>query len=102
VRVIPRDDGIATITAELDEDSAVHLLLASGSAEEDQQACKRATELLAGIDVEQRPLAALRAQLLLAETLARTGKSADTNIADVARRCQEIGLSRMPIDAALG
>jgi serine/threonine-protein kinase PknK len=102
VRVIPRDDGIATITAELDEDSAVHLLLASGSAEEDQQACRRATELLAGIDAARRPLAALRAQLLLAETLARTGKSADTNIADVARRCQEIGLSRMPIDAALG
>ena len=34
VRAIPRDDGIATITAELDEDSAVRLLLASGSAEE--------------------------------------------------------------------
>ena len=31
VRTIPRDDGIATITAELDEESAVRLLLASGS-----------------------------------------------------------------------
>ena len=30
VRTIPRDDGIATIIAELDEESAVRLLLASG------------------------------------------------------------------------
>ena len=74
VRTIPRDDGIATITAELDEDSAVRLLLASGSAEEQEQACRRASELLAGIDAARRPLAALRAQLLLAETLPRTAK----------------------------
>jgi ATP/maltotriose-dependent transcriptional regulator MalT len=102
VRAIPRDDGIATITAELDEDSAVHLLLASGSAEEHEQASRRATELLAGIDAARRPLAALRAELLLAETLARTGKSADTKIPAAARRCQEIGLPRLLVDAGLG
>ena len=102
VRTIPRDDGIATITAELDEDSAVRLLLASGSAEEQDQACRRATELLAGIDAARRPLAALRAQLLLAETLARTGRSADAAIPAVARRCEELGLPRLLVDAGLG
>ena len=102
VRTIPRDDGIATMTAELDEDSAVHLLLASGSAEQENQACRRATELLAGIDARRRPWAALRAQLLLTETLARTGKSADAEIPAVARRCEELGLPRLLVDAGLG
>ena len=102
VRTIPRDDGIATITAELDEDSAVRLLLASGSAEEREQAWRRASELVAGIDAARRPLAALRAQLLLAETLARTGRSADATIPAVARRCEEVGLPRLLVDAGLG
>ena len=102
VRTIPRDDGIATITTELDEDSAVHLLLASGSTEQENQACQRATELLAGIDARRRPWAALRAQLLLTETLARTGKSADAEIPAVARRCEELGLPRLLVDAGLG
>ncbi|MGA9677064.1 MAG: protein kinase [Mycobacterium sp.] len=102
VRSIPRHDGIATITAELDEDSAVRLLLAGGSAEEQQQAGRRASELVASIDAARRPLAALRAQLLLAETLARTGRSADAMIPAVARRCEEVGLPRLLVDAGLG
>ena len=73
VRTIPRDDGIATIIAELDEESAVRLLLASGSADEQEQAWRRATQLLAGMDARRRPLAALRAELLLAEICSRTG-----------------------------
>jgi serine/threonine-protein kinase PknK len=101
VRAIPRDDGIATITAELDEDSAVHLLLASDSDAEHEQACSRATELLAGIDATRRPLAVLQAQLLLAQTLTRTGNSADAKSLAVARRCQEVGLPRLAVDAGL-
>jgi ATP/maltotriose-dependent transcriptional regulator MalT len=102
VRTIPRHDGIPTITAELDEDSAVRLLSASASAEEQEQARQRASELLAGIDAGRRPLAALRAQLLQAETLVRTGRSADAEIAAVARRCEEVGLPRLLVDAGLG
>ena len=102
VRAIPRDDGIATITAELDEESAVRLLLASGSDEEQAQAGRRATELLAGIDARRRPLAALRAELLLAEICSRPGRSADQTIPAVARRCREIGLPRLLVDAGLG
>ena len=102
VRAIPRDDGIATITAELDEESAVRLLLASGSADEQEQAWRRATQLLAGMDARRRPLAALRAELLLAEICSRTGRSADPTIPAVARRCREIGLPRLLVDAGLG
>jgi serine/threonine-protein kinase PknK len=101
VRAIPREDGIATITAELDEDSAVHLLLAGDSTDDHEQAYRRAADLLAGIDVTRRPLAALRAELLLAETLSRTGRSTDMDIPAVARRCQEVGLPRLLVDAGL-
>lgn len=101
VRTIPRDDGIATIIAELDEESAVRLLLASGSADEQEQAWRRATQLLAGMDARRRPLAALRAELLLAEICSRTGRSADPTIPAVAR-CREIGLPRLLVDAGLG
>ena len=101
VRAIPRDDGIATIIAELDEESAVRLLLASGSADEQDQAWRRATQLLAGMDPRRRPLAALRAELLLAEICSRTGRSADPTIPAVAR-CREIGLPRLLVDAGLG
>jgi ATP/maltotriose-dependent transcriptional regulator MalT len=101
VRAIPRDDGIATIIAELDEESAVRLLLASGSADEQDQAWRRATQLLAGMDPRRRPLAALRAELLLAESCSRTGRSADPTIPAVAR-CREIGLPCLLVDAGLG
>lgn len=101
VRTIPRDDGIATIIAELDEESAVRLLLASGSADEQDQAWRRATQLLAGMDPRRRPLAALRAELLLAESCSRTGRSADPTIPAVTR-CREVGLPRLLVDAGLG
>jgi len=101
VRAIPRDDGIATIIAELDEESAVRLLLASGSADEQDQAWRRATQLLAGMDARRRPLAALRAELLLTERCSHTGRCADPTIPAVAR-CREIGLPRLLVDAGLG
>jgi ATP/maltotriose-dependent transcriptional regulator MalT/serine/threonine protein kinase len=103
-RTIPRDDGIAMITAELDENSGIRLLSASDSADDRQQACKRAADLLAGIDGERRPLAALTAQLLLVETLRATGRVDDANVVlpGVAARCEEAGLSRLLVDAGLG
>jgi serine/threonine-protein kinase PknK len=102
-RTIPRDEGIATITAELDENSGIRLLSASDSANDREQACRRATDLLAGIDNERRPLAALTAQLLLVETLTATGKVNDANVMvpDVAARCEELGLSQLLVDAGL-
>ncbi|OBF94313.1 hypothetical protein A5790_10560 [Mycobacterium sp. 852002-51152_SCH6134967] len=102
-RTISVDDGIATLTAELDEDSAVRLLAASDSEGEREQACCRAAGLAAGIDGERRPLAALQAHLLLVETLAAAGRSVDASDeqARVSARCAEVGLPRLLIDAGL-
>jgi serine/threonine-protein kinase PknK len=103
-RVIPQGNGIATITAELDENSGIRLLSASDSDNDREQACRRAADLLAGIDCERRPLAALSAQLLLSETLMATGRTdeADIVLPGVVARCEELGLSRLLVDAGLG
>jgi serine/threonine-protein kinase PknK len=102
-RNIPRDNGIATLTAELDEDSAVRLLSASDSADDRELACRRAVELAAGIDGERRPLALLQAQLLLIETLTATGRATDARnkLAPVAAKCAQLGLSRLLVDAGI-
>jgi serine/threonine-protein kinase PknK len=103
-RPIPKDDGIATITAELDEDSGIRLLSASGSVNERAQACRRAAILAAGIDDGRRPLAALRSRLLLAESLTAAGRVDEVNVAapGVVKRCAELGLSQLLVDAGLG
>ena len=103
-RTIPHDDGIAVITAELDENSGIRLLAASDSADDREQACRRAADLLAGIDDERRPLAALTAQLLLVETLRATGRVDDAGVVlpGVAAQCEELGMSRLLVDAGLG
>lgn len=99
----PRVDGIATITAELDEDSGIRLLSASDSADDQEQACRRAADLLAGIDVARRPWAALGAQLLLIETLRAAGRTADADalLSGAVARCRECGLSGLLADAGL-
>jgi serine/threonine-protein kinase PknK len=102
-RAIPHDDGTARMTAELDEDSAIRLLCASDADEDHELACRRARDLLAEIDGEQRPLAALSAQLLLAETLTATGRPRDAAVvsSEAAARCDAVGLTRLPVDAGL-
>ena len=102
-RNIPRDDGIATMTAELDEDSGIRILLASDSDDDREQAYRRAGELLAGIDSERRPLAGLNARLLRIETLAATDRADEARAeqADVESHLAGIGLSRLLVDAGL-
>ena len=103
-RTIPRDNGIATMTAELDEDSAIRLLSSSDSADDREQACRRATDLVAAIDGERRPLAALQAQVLRIATLTTAGREADARdeLGPVTASCAELGLSRLLVDAGLG
>ena len=102
-RTIPHNDGIATLTAELDEDSAVRLLAASDSPDDQGQACRRAADLATGIDGRRRPLAALQAELLLIETLTATGRVAEARAGalHVSARCAEVGLPRLLVDAGL-
>jgi ATP/maltotriose-dependent transcriptional regulator MalT len=102
-RTIPHNDGIATLTAELDENSAVRLLAASDSPDDQGQACRRAADLATGIDGLRRPLAALQAELLLIETLTATGRVAEARAGalHVSARCAEVGLPRLLVDAGL-
>jgi ATP/maltotriose-dependent transcriptional regulator MalT len=105
VRSIPHgDDGIAIVTAELDEASGIRLLSRSHVGDDREEACRRAGALLAGIDPTARPLAALQARLLLAETLTAAGRAAGArdDIAVVRALCAEHGLPRLLIDAGLG
>jgi serine/threonine-protein kinase PknK len=99
--VAPCDDGIAIITAELDEDSAVRLLAASDSADDRAEALRRAEQLVSGIDGGQRPWAALQAGLLVAHTLVAAGRRADALGRPAVVRCAELGLSRLLQDAGL-
>src|SRR6478735_7810510 len=102
-RTVPHNDGIATLTAELDENSAVRLLAASDSPDDQGQACRRAADLVTGIDGRRRPLAALQAELLLIETLTATGRVAEARAGalHVSARCAEVGLPHLLVDAGL-
>ncbi|MBW0274654.1 hypothetical protein ATM97_17485 [Nocardia sp. MH4] len=97
-RSIRREDGIATAIDETDEDSAIRLLAAT---DRHQLAVERAETLLAGIDAERRPLAAVRAGLLRGATLRRAGRAAEADrlLAPLVRRCDQLGLARLPADA---
>ncbi|ORA34471.1 serine/threonine-protein kinase [Mycobacterium aquaticum] len=99
--VIAGVDGIATITAEFEEDCAVRLLAASDSADDRAEALRRAEQLDAGIDGAQRPWAALQAGLLVAETLVAAGRQADGLGHPAVARCAELGLTRILEDAGL-
>ena len=58
---------------------------------------------MAGTDRDKRPWAALRAQLLLVETLHAAGRvaEAETEAEPVVAKCTELGLSRLLVDAGL-
>jgi len=103
-RGIPKgDDGIAIVTAELDEASGIRLLCRGHAGDDREQACRRAEALLGGIDPAVRPLAALQARLLLAETLTAAGRVADAydEIAAVRALCAQHGLPQLLVDAGL-
>jgi ATP/maltotriose-dependent transcriptional regulator MalT len=104
-RTIPHgDDGIAIVTAELDEASGIRLLSRSRADEDQAQAYRRARALLAGIDPAVRPLAALQARVLLVEMLTATGHADDArdDIAAVRALCGQHGLTQLLVDAGLG
>lgn len=103
-RVFHGSNGIATITAELDEASGIRLLSRSRAGDDRDRACRRAGALLGGIDPTARPLAALQARLLLAETLTAAGPAHDArdHVAAVRALCAQHGLPQLLVDAGLG
>ena len=102
-RTFHGSNGIATITAELDEASGIRLLSRSHASDDRDYACRRAGTLLNGIGPTTRPLAALQARLLFAETLTATGQVNDArnHIAEARALCARHGLPQLLIDAGL-
>ncbi|MEV6362258.1 protein kinase domain-containing protein [Nocardia asteroides] len=97
-RALGHHDGIRTAIDECDEDSAIRLLSAAG---EYAQAVARAELLVASVDADRRPLAALRAGLLYGHALSRAGRGdeADGVLSPLLRRCGGLGSTRLPADA---
>jgi serine/threonine-protein kinase PknK len=102
-RVFHAGDGIATITAELDEASGIRLLSRCRAADDRDRACRRAGALLGGIDSTARPLANLEARLLCAETFTVAGLANDArdHVAVARDLCARHGLPQLLVDAGL-
>jgi serine/threonine-protein kinase PknK len=102
-RTFHGSNGIATITAELDEASGIRLLSRSHASDDRAYACQRAGTLLNGIAPTARPLAALQARLLFVETLTAAGQvdAAQDHIAQARALCARHGLPQLLVDAGL-
>ncbi|QSE89387.1 protein kinase [Rhodococcus pseudokoreensis] len=97
-----RDNGLAVMTAELDEDSAIRTALKTHGPDDEVDAiCARAHTLVASIDRNARPRAFLHAALLEVETLAAAGRDDDasTALVPLAAQCARLGLIRPILDA---
>jgi serine/threonine-protein kinase PknK len=94
------ESGIATMTAEMREDSAIRMLLRSGAVKRVAAASARARQLRDSIDADRRPRAAAQASLLLASCLAAAGKteSAKDELVPVVIRYADAGLIRPLLD----
>ncbi|WP_327119749.1 protein kinase [Nocardia sp. NBC_01730] len=90
------DGGVATLAAELREDSAIRMLMRSGMPRRVTAASARASKLHDSIDATRRPRAASQAQLLLASCLAASGKvdQAKDALVPVLAKYADIGLIR--------
>ncbi|PQP23602.1 serine/threonine-protein kinase [Rhodococcus opacus] len=99
---LSRHDGIATVIAELEGDSAIRAALSARADERDIDAlCERAQTLVESIDPQVRPRAALNAALLHVEVLATAAHddAALTTLLPLAERCAQLGLVRPLLDA---
>ena len=97
---LPEDpvDGIARVTAEVDERSAIRLLLASGDSD---RAFERAQRLTDSIDSTLRPRAALYARSLLleCEATARSSAEVERTAVELLEQCARHGLVHPVLDA---
>jgi ATP/maltotriose-dependent transcriptional regulator MalT len=95
----PWQDGIDQITAQLEEDTAIRLLIAGG-AEHADAACRWAQDWVDRLQDTGRHRALLRAERLLAECLSAAGRTVEAKqlLSSVLARCAELGMVRFPLD----
>ncbi|WP_167114209.1 serine/threonine-protein kinase [Rhodococcus sp. A14] len=97
-----RDNGIAVLTSEMEQDSAIRETLASHPHVQDLgPVYDRAHALVESIDRRARPRAFLNAALLQVETLAAAGRedTARAELLPLAEQCARLGLIRPLLDA---
>lgn len=96
-----QDTRIHAGIAEVEQDSAIRLLLAQNSAAAADDACRRAAQLAAVIATQERPLALARAQLLDACCRYAAGcfGEAETAASQALSQCAEHSLPRLVADA---
>src|SRR5574337_245592 len=95
-------EGIAEITAQLEEDTAIRLLLAAPSAGgQHDLACRWAQEWVDRLQGRRRHRALLCAQRTLVECLSAAGRTAQAKqlLGVVLDRCAGLGMVRFPIDS---
>jgi serine/threonine-protein kinase PknK len=97
---LQQDNRIRADIAELEQDSAIRLLLAEHSPAATEAACARAARMVRAIGPQHRPFALTRAQLLYACCLWRAGRHYDakTILTQIVSLCTEHGLTRFLAD----
>lgn len=95
-----REDGITTVTSDLETDSTVRLLLEDPTPEQAEQAATLAAGLLQQAEEQGRPRAALPARLLLACALCTAGRVAEATqtLVPAVISCTAHGLVRPVLD----
>lgn len=93
-------EGLHTLTAELQQDTGIRLLLDEHSPAAAEQACTRAERLVREIATSYRPRAATSAELLWAASLSAAGRQGEaiTLAVPALTRCAEHGLIRFATD----
>ena len=102
VRAAPRPvDGLDEIAADMEEDTAIRLLITDSRAGEQRDvACRWAQEWVDRLNGRGRHRASLRAERLLAACLSAAGRTVEAKLVlgAVLARCADVGMVRFPID----
>ncbi|MGW5153549.1 protein kinase domain-containing protein [Rhodococcus koreensis] len=96
-------DGVDAVTAQLDEDTAIRLLIADDSPETIRLACTWAQEWVTMLEDSGRRRALLQAKRLLVVCLAAAGRTEEAKrvLASIAAQCAELGMTRYLLDGPL-
>ncbi|MCX4095689.1 serine/threonine-protein kinase [Nocardia sp. alder85J] len=94
-------DHIQAVTAELEQDAAVRLLLAERTPVASRSSIERSGKLFEQIRQQKRPRALLQAQLLYGSCLVAGGRTPESIdlLTPALSRCAELGLVRFAVDA---
>lgn len=96
-------EGIDAITAQLEEDTAIRLLIADDSPETTRLACTWAQEWVNMLEGSGRRRALLQAKRLLVVCLAAAGRTDEAKklLASIAAQCAELGMTHYLLDSPL-